>query len=325
MRRSLTAFFLIMALTAQAQVDPETFAEDFADRTGYERLDLDRLDAALDAALSETDFAQKDADVTPIEKALLLVELYEAPLPRTRYVVRLAMTWSGEIPVSFVEVSRYNMGPAIRAELVEAYGAENVAKPEEFGAGPHVSWRIVTQPTVKSAALVLAASRRDIPEIEALADLCPAQLCLSVGQMASLANWAPAPADDQLPPPMAYETQLGSPDTPHSDAVVLGQSTALIAIRLALAAGFAATSDDGILWSINPDSDPATPFAEWVIDRDLGQDFGIEGFLRIAPLDQPEPRWLRLTTTGAPGSTATLWTIPGDLPVDPSFIPQAEN
>ncbi|WP_283179387.1 hypothetical protein [Gemmobacter sp. 24YEA27] len=326
MRPFWSAICLSLTLAWPASADPESLAQGFTRVSDYAPVDPAALDQALDAALADRGLAQKDADVTAIEKALLLVELSEAPLPRSRYIARLGVTWSGEIPVSFIEVTRYNLGPATRAELIAAYGAENVAAPEEFGLGPHVSWRFATQPVAKAAALILSASRHELTEAEADAALCPAQACLAVGQLAGFADWAPAPADEQPLPPMAYGARPATAAPMSGEAELPQQSTALIAIRLAIAAGLADGGGDGILWTATPDSGAGTPFAEWIIDSNSGQESGLEGYLRIAPLDgEPGPRWLRLTTTGEVGANITLWTIPGDLPPPETLIPEVEN
>src|SRR5690606_4353969 len=110
---------------------------------------------------------------------LLLIDSMEEPLSRVRYMVRYGQMIRDDAPLSFVTVERYNFGPIIRRQVVDAYGEENADEPEAFGVGPHVAWRIVTMPLMGQAAAVVEAARREIGDEEAGALDCAGRLCLS--------------------------------------------------------------------------------------------------------------------------------------------------
>lgn len=296
-------------------------AASFVKAKGFEVFtDTAVLADILDMALIDTGRARKDADVTAVEKALLLLEANERFVPRARYAARIGIEFHGEIPVSFVEVERYNLGPLIWQDNVEAYGKENTAPVEEFGEGPHVVWRIATQPNTKAAAILLAASRREIADEEAARRDCAARSCLSLDPIELMTEWSQAPAFDIAMPALAYGNQVaaGEDDDDPSTADFEGQqSTALIALQLSTAAGLASVNETGVMWTAEPSQGfgPDKPFAEFAIDRNLGQDLGSEGILRIAPMDgDPGERWVRIAASGMDnGVPPTLWSAEGEL------------
>lgn len=318
---------LALAVLAACPVSPahadsaDDAATSFVKAKGFEVFtDTAVLADILDMALADTGKARKDADVTAVEKALLLLEANERFVPRARYAARIGIAFHGEIPVSFVEVERYNLGPLIWQETVDAYGAENTAPVEEFGEGPHVIWRIATQPNTKAAAILLAASRREIGDGEAAVRDCVARTCLSLDPIEFMTEWSQAPAFDIAMPALAYGNQVaaGEEDDGSSTADFEGQqSTALAALQLSAAARLASVNETGVMWTAEPlqGFGPDKPFAEYAIDRNLGQDLGSEGILRVAPMDGDlGERWVRIAASGMDdGVPPALWSAEGEL------------
>ncbi|AQU83992.1 MULTISPECIES: hypothetical protein [unclassified Halomonas] len=110
-----------------------------------------------------------DADVDPFSKALLVVLNEEPELPHVRYRFRYAKAQvvieeRPPLIADLVEVSRYNLGPARHAELVELLGEEQVASASSFGQAPDVAWRLITRPIMGQAADITHAARRELSE-----------------------------------------------------------------------------------------------------------------------------------------------------------------
>lgn len=110
-----------------------------------------------------------DADLGPLSKALLVVLNEEPMIPHARYRLRYAQAnvtpeASPPLIVELVEVSRFNLGPARHAELVEILGEEQVASVDAFGQASDVSWRLITRPIMGQVADITYAARRELPE-----------------------------------------------------------------------------------------------------------------------------------------------------------------
>lgn len=318
----LSAAFAVAAVTSMSPAHADSAddaAASFVGANGFEVFtDTAVLADILDMTLIDTGRARKDADVTAVEKALLLIEAKEGFVPRARYVVRLGSEFHGEIPVSFVEAERYNLGQLIWQETVDAYGEENTAPVDEFGEGPHVVWRIATQPNTKAAAILLSASRREIGDDEAAGRDCVARTCLSLDPIEFMTEWSEAPAFDIAMPSLAYGLQVAAGEEDNSLGDFDGQhSTALDALQLSAAAGLASVNETGVMWTAEPSqgSGADRPFAEFVVDRNLGQDLGSEGILSVAAMDGDfGERWVRIASSGMDdGVPPTLWSAEGEL------------
>lgn len=291
----MSAGMLQAAFAAQSAED---IAAAHVAAKGYTAVDLGKLEQDLDRTLRATgdtgDMIPKDVDLSPIEKALLLVDLEEKPINRLRYVLRYGQQLVGEEMVSFVDVERYNLGPAIRKDAIDSYGAENVGDAAVFGIGPHVAWRFVTQQTVKSAALLLAASRREISDEEAGTRDCLPRTCLSFETLDELATWKEASPPAEMPQ-VAYTAVLKSGA---GDEIVEEVSPAMQAVQLGLAADIAELDGDSFGWTlpdpVGPPSDK--PYLVMLIDRNLGQDIMSDAAVGIAKLDKDhDQRWARLS------------------------------
>lgn len=302
MMRLLTlSCFGTLLLTASLQMSSavslhaDEAIEDYVSSQGYQQLDLAQWTLAenLDAALTDIGLARKDADLTSIEKALLVLDLGEEPLTRVRYAIRLGASDQDNVPLTFLQIDRYNLGPAIWSETVAAYGEDQTAPQASFGLGPHVSWRFVTQPTAKAAAIILSAGRREIPEEQAASLSCFGQSCLSLQPPGEILNW-----EDVSSAPLSY------PEMPYSPVIVSEmngepveeEAPAHVALELAAALGLASVTPEGVLWTFAPPdgSDPDHPYAIAIIDRNLGQDFMTDAIMRLVELaDGADELWVR--------------------------------
>lgn len=151
-----------------------------------------------------------DSDMGPIERAMRLIEAREGKLPRVRYHIeyrRVALPalddWE---PRAQLQISRFNLGPVLRRELLAALGAENVAAPEEFGIGPHVRWRFVIGPAQGMKAEIWRSARQLLGAAEAEAADCLGIPCLSTDLVAGpTSGWQELEQPPQFAPPLAGE------------------------------------------------------------------------------------------------------------------------
>src|SRR3546814_6185761 len=116
---------------------------------------------------------------------MLLFTSKEAPLDTARYrITRYQSSLGGDWPDvrhSYIEITRYNLAPALHRDNVAAYG-EHAAPAGPAVEFPHVSWRLVTTGLMGQRAHVVAASRRVVEQGEAERAICLAGLaCLALG------------------------------------------------------------------------------------------------------------------------------------------------
>lgn len=281
-----------MPVSAEPRDSADASAAAYVVDGGFDDVDLDAwpLVEDLAATLADLGLARSDADITALEKALLLIDLAEPPLPRVRYAIRLSQHFEGPVLLSLVEVYRYNLGPAIRAETADAYGEENTADAAVFGIGPHVGWRFAMQPSTKAAAVLLAAGRKELSDAEAEAASCFGRNCLSLATADDLKAW-----QDMNQPPAAL------PDLPYAAIVTTDdgddpqeeEAPAAIALSMAVAMGLATADSDGVLWTAES-VDTDSPFIALVIDRNLGQEIMSDSVMGVAKTEKDnEERWLR--------------------------------
>lgn len=158
----------------------------------------------LEKASSAAAVFLPDADLDGLPRTILLLEAQEVELPHVRYHVNYNSYSDTEIPElkhEYIEVTRYNLGPARRDDLLQYVETEHIASPAEFGVGPHVSWRFALAPNMGMQASVLYAARKEITDSAAQQSMCFAQSCLSLeapelpqGQTQVLAPTLLAPA-----------------------------------------------------------------------------------------------------------------------------------
>lgn len=289
MRRSIstTALAVLCWLGAPAAADEVDDAiRVFIEEDGYERRDPLELDARLLELFGQAGAMRPDGAASGLEKALLLVDAVEPPLPRVRYMVRYGQMMQEETPVSFVLVERYNLGPVIREMVAQDYGEENTADPQEFGVGPHVEWRIVTMPLMGQTAALLEASRREVDDKEAASVDCGGRGCLSLDMLDDAHEWRDIEPAVNIA--SAYEA------VSENELAVPARAAA----ELAVAAGLAEGDGGEPFWS-GPEQPEAAhraaPFLFVAIDRNLGQEYSIDAAIGQTLLndDAVEELWLR--------------------------------
>jgi len=290
------------ALPAHADQVDDTIAS-FISEAGFVQQDLDAVEAGLAGQfLPSTSAMRPDQYASAIEKALLLIEAMEPPLDRLRYMVRYGQMMQEHTPVSFVTVERYNMGPTIRQSVIDAFGEENAADPEQFGVGPHVAWRIVTIPLMGQAAAIIEAARREIDDSEAAQNDCGGRGCLSYDSMIDdLLAWQDMAIDIDVATayPSTYEDGASIP--------------AFAAAELLTLAGLIELDGSRPMWR-GPEQPEAARYAEPFlfvgIDFELGQDAGDDAMLGQTLLndDALEELWhRRVQFPFAPAPGQRVW------------------
>lgn len=241
---------------------------------GYETRNGEQTRANIDEALEplnpEPSVFWPTSNVSPIAMGILALEHVEGPRDRVRYHITYAMADMpnpqkyGTLPISFIQVDRYSMGATIRQDMIDAYGGEHVAPPEEFDVGPHVSWRLVTRPIQGTRALIIAAGRRELSDAQAQQTTCLTTPCLSYG-MEQEGDHPPWSDVEEIPLALdvAYPTKRGGLLTP---AAAIEQLTGGARYSAGEQSREAAT--------------PPTPFVEAVIEINLWQDTAMNATLR---------------------------------------------
>ncbi len=256
-----------------------TLVEAYTDGIGWSPSEAGPLAKALQAGLNEA--AGGAGSVGPLEAALLLFADRENDLPRVRMLVRYGqVTLRGDGKtrvVSLVEVERYNLGPALRAQAVEEYGEDNVDEVAAFGEGPNVAWRYVFVPGQGRAAELLAAARQEIPDSDTERADCLGRGCLDLAvPLDELVRFDPAeaPPTDWAAPYPAEENGLASP----------ARATAELELHLGVATLIEGEYD----WNglEQPESAPdGTPFLFLQFEKGLGQDEGSDAVLALTELN----------------------------------------
>jgi hypothetical protein len=129
----LTASLLLPLADADAPASPADAAEAYAGADGFEPVEagevMDAINAALETEGGTDPVFLPSADLHALAMAVLALDMNEEPASRTRHrVVSGTASFDGDpAPWSFVEVTRFNLGPAVRDALVQSLGEENVA------------------------------------------------------------------------------------------------------------------------------------------------------------------------------------------------------
>jgi Ca-activated chloride channel family protein len=167
---------------------------------GYETRDpsqlLDQVLATLEPASSQSSVFLPSARIRPLTMAVLALEAAEGPRDRVRYRISYGIELLPDLasdvpyPVSFIQIDRFSLGSAIRQDALASYGADNVAPPEAFDVGPHVSWRLITRPVQGAASDIVAAGRTELSQAQAQEMTCLSNPCLSpVMEVENSAAW----------------------------------------------------------------------------------------------------------------------------------------
>ncbi|ART79774.1 hypothetical protein [Oceanisphaera avium] len=189
---TLLATLLTFSVAAQ-EAQQELLFKEFL--KGYEALDslavLDKIEANLALNKQPTSIFLASATINPLAKAMLALEAVEGVRDRVRYRISYGVESinnnlnANRIPMSFIQVDRFSLGQTIRQATIEDYGEQHVAPPSAFDVGPHVSWRMVTQPVQGTVADIQAIGRTELSQSKALKMQCFTVPCLS------LLDWSP--------------------------------------------------------------------------------------------------------------------------------------
>lgn len=282
----LVSVLCLLALPGHADEVDDAIAA-FTGEAGFARQDTDAVEAKLLDMFGQSSAMSPGGAVNPLEKALLLIDKMEPELPRVRYMVRYGQMIQQDRPVSFISVERYNMGPAIRKQVAEDFGEDNTDKPEAFGVGPHVAWRIVTMPVMGHTAAIVEAARAEIADDAADAADCASRSCLSLDQpLDFVREWHETPLEIDIETAYPKMADFGGP-TP---AFAVGE--------LSVAAGLAHGDGSEANWH-GPEHPEAarghTPFLFVTIDSNLGQETNVDAALGQTQLndDSLEEIWVR--------------------------------
>lgn len=167
----------------------------YIEQPGYQLVDLDgtfwdRYYTILDEQAKKTGQVPKtntismpDSEMAPIERALRVLETAAGELPHVRYQIEYQPVYLPDLdywePRAHIQITRFNLGPTVRREVLAAYGPENTASPEEFGVGPHVRWRFVVAPVQNMKADIWMAAQQTLSPEQAQAADCFGTPCLS--------------------------------------------------------------------------------------------------------------------------------------------------
>jgi len=257
----------------------------------------DEINAGLSSSNPDSVFLPT-ADIGPMPLAMLAIAAMEAPLERVRYRLRYGVDWveampgGAGVPISYLEVIRFNLGTAIREDLIESLGVENVAGPEEFGVGPHVAWRFVTQPLMGNRAIGVVAGRGEVPDDTARTFECLGLPCLSVHtSLDDAAPWSEMARSEVAPRALFPEGVGGILSPAAAVELLLGEI-------------------DSIETDMAPDAPSMPGWAiEAVIEQNLGQDIGLDAAYRWGGLldDSLAAIWERLASVAFGGAGPTVY------------------
>ncbi|MGM0987082.1 MAG: hypothetical protein ACQEXI_08865 [Pseudomonadota bacterium] len=258
---------------------------------GYSALDTVALEEDLQARHGEDETAYRQVQrLSPLTRALLLVENEETALEKGRYRIRYGMADMGPYapkahttPVSFVQVDRFDL--AVQAES-------------------QVSYRFVMRPVQSLTAGLVSASRARLAESAAEALRCLGIHCLSQASSAASieAPWENATSAEIIfSPPYPLMSRHGI----HSPAAVLDQLT--------LENGFLAEPEQEYIRWRYPEFAPegvtlGAPFIEVVLEVNMAQDVAVDGVLRESHLmdDDVAVLWQRVMSVASATPQAPL-------------------
>ena len=236
-----------LATSASAHADP---AAQFTSAKGFSPVNLEKLEGSRYYAATRfpsmgASAFRPDADLPAPVRALLLLDSHEGTLPHVRYLVNYQPTSEPATPDAtrdFVEITRFNLGPAVHADLVDSVPAEHLAPVKTFGVGPHVRWRFAMSPQRGMGAGLDAVSRQTVPAAEAARTDCLGQPCTALAsaegpkgrwkpqglaalppsfQRSTPEGPAPASALEQLLALMGEDAQRAVPFAPNAQRLVL--------------------------------------------------------------------------------------------------------
>lgn len=272
MKSSLLASAFVLAFTGTTFAQSlDDHIDTFINAPGFKARSAEKLESSDLIEWREYDNFFAPGDAGPIEKAVLFAA-NSIPSTRTRTAVSYAQVLEDDngapYPVSFIEVRHFSLGPTIREDAIEAYGAENTGDLEEFGVGPHRAWRFVFMPIMGASAALIEASAREIPDEEAAGMDCNGIPCLDLMTSPDdLAQWEEV--EGSLPewPPLVADVEGGMASPGHAIA------------ELATLGYWASAETGRYQWTGGEHPEGARgiePYRFITIDRNLGQDYSID-------------------------------------------------
>ena len=298
---------------------------------------MEQVLAKLPAAQSSSSVFNANADLSPLALAVLALEAAEGSRDRVRYRISYAQqTVSSALEqaspqkpqqLSFIQVDRFSLGAALRQDAIDAYGGENVATASDFAVGPHVSWRLVTQPVMGTRADLLAVGRSDITEAQAQDLQCLSNGCLSTAlELENAAAWGEMKAITPMPT-LPFEVNRDGLLTPAAAITLLSQIDGQIDGEIAGESDGESDAKDERFFDAEQDQVPSevaeqenltpqqataeltlpSPMVEAVIEINLGQDSALEAVLRHTLLgdDSVSATWTRLAAMPTDEDSAT--------------------
>jgi hypothetical protein len=173
--------------TVNAHVDAEI--DRYVGAHGFFQLDPDYFDSPEWNSLERFPFGDspytgyRDWGMSDAGKAIMALEAFEPALPHARYRVSVRnVDGNAEYPnvVRLIEVIRFNVGPALAANIQEIYGDQFTPSPEDVGLGRHVAYRFAMFSSQNLPNQIAAISYRFLSESEALAQDCLGTPCLAL-------------------------------------------------------------------------------------------------------------------------------------------------
>lgn len=288
MRRTLAPLFALLlavfgfALASEADtgIDP---VQQFLEAEGYAQLDADEVENAINDLLPQMDSPFLPAGrLSPLAKGAYALKVTYGDLPRTRQ--HMSITLVPDTQVVLLQLDRYNLGPAIRHQLISSIGEGNVADAEEFGVGPHVSLRVAVTPIIGHQAMIIGASARLVDDAEAEEAFCLVGPCASP---------APALAESAFLEPLEEVAVEPTDAYPMTEDGLL--TTAAMFDLLATEAGLALFENEAL-------GERGEPFvvSELLLERNLGQEESVDGAILIGEVmdDSIAGIWYRVAALG---------------------------
>lgn len=203
-------------LSATALANADSF-ERFVSAKGFQKVESETLEG--DRYYTSARFPKQgssafhpDADLPAPVRAMLMVDSHDGALPHARYRITYQPTSEPATPDDtrhFVEITRFNLGPAVHAGLVGTVPAEQLADIKAFGVGPHVAWRFAMSPMRGMVAGLDAASRRVVSAKEAANFDCLGQPCARLPSSEGPSGQWKSQRLPTLPPGYARSTKQG--------------------------------------------------------------------------------------------------------------------
>ena len=281
------------------RMDRAAIAAEFVSGPGYEPLDTGIGGELVAELAGEDQAAFREAQrLAPPVQAILLLEAQDGVLPHARYRLRYGAErmpnppGADPVTVSFIQIDRFNLGPARHAEIARGAGDAAVPPASRFGDGPHVSWRIVSAPIQRVVANLNAVSRAEFADDEAAGARCLDIDCLSLDSAA-----AAVPHDWQADEEIAFAVERVFEtvrDGAHSPAAVM---------EMLFAQSWLLDGASGDWRGAEPREgvEFAQPFLDVVIESGLAQEIATEGVLRDGHLmdDELAALWWHVASIGS--------------------------